>query len=519
MSEKTLFITGSISYPNGLPHIGHAYEAIASDALARFYRLAGWDIYFTSGTDDHGQKMVQTAKGEGVSAQALADRLTPAFKDMGEILNCTHDDFIRTCEPRHIKSVQALWRRIADSGAIYKDIYKGWYSVRDEAFYTGDEIIEGEAGQKQAPDGSPLEWLEEESYFFRLSDFQQPLLDFYEANPNFIQPESRRNEVIAFVKGGLHDLSISRTAFDWGVPVPDDPAHVVYVWLDALANYISVLEYPDEKSQLFSKYWDNVLHIIGKDIIRFHAVYWLAFLMAAKLPLPTRVFAHGFLTVDGEKMSKSLGNVLAPAPLAEHYGVDPLRYFFLREVPFGRDGSFSDEAIVNRVNADLANDLGNLAQRCLSMIAKNFDGITPAYANPTAEDEALLALFDDLLPAAEKAMAECQIHLYIGGVMEAVSAANRYFANSSPWDYKQGAENENIERMGTILYCAADAVRQAAILLQPVIPEGAGRLLDLLAVPANARDFTALGKAGRLESAQILPAPVVIFPRLEKSAS
>ncbi|MCH1568685.1 MAG: methionine--tRNA ligase [Alphaproteobacteria bacterium] len=509
--DKKFFITTAISYPNGLPHIGHAYEVMATDAIARYHRLNGEEVYFSTGTDDHGQKMLQTAREQGKTAQQLADELTPAFRDMAAALNCSHDDFIRTSEPRHYASVSELWQRIADNGRddIYKDSYKGWYSVRDEAFYAEDELSEDEAGIKLSPQGTPVEWLEEDSYFFRLSAYEDKLLAHFAANSDFLMPESRRNEIVSFIKGGLKDLSISRTAFDWGVPVPGDKDHVMYVWMDALTNYLSVLDYPDRNGR-FADFWPCSLHVIGKDITRFHTVYWPAFLMAADLPVPKQVFAHGFLTVKGEKMSKSLGNVLDPMVLAEHYGVDALRYFFLREVPFGRDGSFSDEAIVNRVNADLANDIGNLAQRSLSMIGKNCAAALPVPEAYSGEDEAVLALFDGLKARTDAAMQSHELHNYLAVVMEAVSEANRYFAAQEPWALKK----DNPQRMGTVLYVTAELVRQAAILLQPVIPTGAAQLLDLLAIDAAARDFTALGAAHRLTGGISLPNPQGVFPRL-----
>jgi methionyl-tRNA synthetase len=473
--------------------------------------LNGKNVYFSTGTDDHGQKMLQTARDQGKTAQELADELTPAFREMADALNCSHDDFIRTSEPRHHASVSELWQRIADNGRddIYKDSYRGWYSVRDEAFYAEDELKPDAAGNKLSPQGTPVEWLEEDSYFFRLSAYEDKLLAHFESNPDFLMPESRRNEIMSFIKGGLKDLSISRTAFDWGVPVPGDDNHVMYVWMDALTNYLSVLGYPDREGR-FADFWPCSLHVIGKDITRFHTVYWPAFLMAADLPLPQQVFAHGFLTVKGEKMSKSLGNVLNPMTLAAHYGVDALRYFFLREVPFGRDGSFSDEAIVNRVNADLANDIGNLAQRSLSMIAKNCNEALPQPAAFTAADDAVLALFDGLKARADAAMARHELHNYLTLVMEAVSEANRYFAAEEPWSLKK----ENPARMGTVLYVTAELVRQAAILLQPVIPSGAGQLLDLLKVDSSKRDFAALGPDNRLQGGTPLPKPEGVFPRL-----
>ena len=509
MSDKNFFVTTAISYPNGRPHIGHAYEVMATDAIARYHRLSGENVYFSTGTDDHGQKMFQTARDQGKSALALADELTPAFRDMAHRLNCSHDDFIRTSEPRHHPAVQDIWQRIEANGDIYKDSYSGWYSVRDEAFYTETELTEGPDGEKLSPQGTPVEWLEEDSYFFKLSAYTDKLLAHFEAHPEFLQPESRRNEIVAFLKGGLKDLSISRTAFDWGVPVPNDPEHVVYVWLDALTNYLSVLEYPAQNGR-YHDFWPASLHVIGKDITRFHTVYWPAFLMAADLPLPQQVFAHGFLTVKGEKMSKSLGNVLDPFTLADHYGVDALRYFFLREVPFGRDGSFSDEAIVNRVNADLANDIGNLAQRSLSMIGKNCDATLPQPEALSEEDEAVLALFDGLRTRTDDAMQRHEIHHYLAAVMDAVSEANRYFAAQEPWALKK----DNPARMGTVLYVTAELVRQAAMLLQPVIPEGAAALLDYLEVDATRRSFDCLGSDYRLQPGVVLPTPQGVFPRL-----
>ncbi|HSG94096.1 MAG TPA: methionine--tRNA ligase, partial [Afifellaceae bacterium] len=367
MSDKrTFYITTAISYPNGKPHIGHAYEIIATDAIARFMRLDGHDVYFLTGTDEHGIKMLQTARDEGITAAELADRNTPLFQEMARALNCSNDDFISTREERHFRASQEIWRRMETAGDIYKDVYAGWYSVRDEAYYAESETTLNTDGIRVGPQGTPVDWVEEESYFFRLSAFQDRLLAHYAAHPQFIGPAERRNEVVSFVKSGLRDLSISRTTFDWGVPVPGDPGHVMYVWVDALTNYITGVGFPDDSDPLW-RYWPADLHIIGKDIVRFHAVYWPAFLMSAGVEPPKRVFGHGFLFNRGEKMSKSIGNVVDPFVMAEHYGVDAMRYFFLREVSFGQDGSYSHEAIVGRINADLANDLGNLAQRSRAM--------------------------------------------------------------------------------------------------------------------------------------------------------
>jgi len=508
---KNFFISTAISYPNGAPHIGHGYEVIATDIIARFKRALGYRVWFVTGTDDHGQKMYQTARAQGKTARDLADELTPAFRDMVSALNCTPDDFIRTSEPRHYASVQEMWRRIAQNGDIYKDSYAGWYSVRDEAFYTESELIISEQGEKSAPTGTPVEWLEEESYFFRLSAYQDALLAYFEAHPEFIQPEARRNEIIQFVSSGLKDLSISRTSFDWGIPVPDDPAHVIYVWMDALTNYISSLGFPDTMSDQWRDFWPGDVHIIGKDITRFHTVYWPAFLMSAGLDLPKHVFAHGFLTVRGEKMSKSVGNVLDPMALVERYGSDAVRYFFAREVPFGRDGSFSDEAIVNRVNADLANDLGNLSQRCLSMITKNCSGVVTQGSGLKEIDRALIAQMDACAGTVQQAMESYEIHSYASQVMSVVSEANRYFAAQEPWALKK----TDPDRMSAILYTAAEIVRQAAILLSPIIPIGCKKLLDGLAIAEDGRDFSALGEAGRLRDGASIPAPEPAFPRLE----
>ena len=390
---EPFYITTAIAYPNGKPHIGHAYEAVAADAIARFQRMQGRDVRFVTGTDEHGLKMVKTAREQGVEVQALCDEMSSYFKAMCDTLNVSYDRFIRTTEPAHHAASVALWEAMQARGDLYLDRYEGWYSVRDEAFYEEKELT-GEGEARVSPQGTPVEWTVEESWFFKLSNYAQPLLDHYAANPDFIRPESRRNEVLKFVEGGLRDLSVSRTSFDWGVKVPGSPEHVMYVWVDALTAYMSALGYPDQGGD-WGKYWPANLHLIGKDIVRFHTVYWPAFLMSAGLPLPKQVFGHGFLLArGGEKMSKSLGNVVDPIALAERYGVDALRYFFLREVSFGQDGTWSEEAIVTRCNAELANSFGNLAQRTLSQVFKNCDGYLPEITGHTDEDSALFALVE-----------------------------------------------------------------------------------------------------------------------------
>ncbi len=513
--KPKFYLTTAISYPNGPPHIGHAYEAIATDAIARFKRLDGHDVYFLTGTDEHGIKMLQTARQRDLTARQLADDMTPKFEAMVTGLGCSHDDFIRTTEPRHHAASQEIWRRMEANGDIYQGAYAGWYSVRDEAYYDESELEQGANGEKLSPQGTPVEWVEEESYFFRLSAYQEPLLALYEQNPHFVRPVSRRNEVINFVRAGLRDLSVSRTTFDWGIQVPDAPDHVMYVWVDALTNYLTGVGFPDENDPRYKRYWPADLHVIGKDIVRFHAVYWPAFLMSAGLPLPATVFGHGFLLNKGAKMSKSAGNVLDPMAMAATYGVDPLRYFFLREVPFGQDGSYSHEAIVNRINADLANDFGNLAQRCLSMIAKNCDGRVPMPADLQDDDLALLGRADALLGEARQAMQDFAIHQYLEAVWRVVGEANGYFAAAAPWALKK----TNPVRMGTVLYVTAEVVRQMAILALPVMPTACARLLDQLGIAADARSFAALGDAGRLMAGASLPPPEGVFPRYREEVS
>jgi len=510
MTQKpAYYLTTAISYPNGAPHIGHAYEAIATDALARFRRLDGYDVFFLTGVDEHGLKMKQTAQKEGLTPKQLGDQNTPQFQEMCRVLEVSNDDFIRTTEPRHYDAVNDIWKRMEAQGDIYLDTYAGWYSVRDEAFYAESETEVGEDGVRRGPSGTPVEWTEEQTYFFRLSKYGPELLKLYAEQPDFILPPERRNEVTSFVESGLLDLSISRTTLDWGVPVPDAPGHVVYVWVDALTNYLTGVGYPKIESESYKRYWPANLHVIGKDILRFHAIYWPAFLMSAGLPLPGRVFAHGFLFNRGEKMSKSVGNVVDPFALVSVYGVDQLRYFLLREVPFGQDGSYSHEAIVARINADLANDLGNLAQRSLSMIGKNCGGALPEPGDFTEGDRALLDLADGILAKVRDALETQAIHKAAEAIWNVVGEANRYFAAQEPWALKK----TDPARMGTVLYVTAETVRQVAILAQALTPEAAGKLLDQLAVPADARDFAHLGAAGRLPAGVELPKPQPVFPR------
>jgi methionyl-tRNA synthetase len=493
---EPFYITTAISYPNGRPHIGHAYEAIAADVIARFQRAQGRDVRFQTGTDEHGLKMAQAARTEGVEPRAFADKMSLLFQEMCDTLNVSYDRFIRTSQPDHYRASQAIWKAMEERGDLYLDRYEGWYSVRDEAYYEPDELTNAEDGSKLSPQGTPVEWTVEESWFFRLSKYQQPLLDLYAEHPEFIQPESRRNEVVRFVEGGLKDLSISRTSFDWGVPVPGSKSHVMYVWLDALTNYLTGLGYPD-KTELWERYWPADVHLIGKDVVRFHAVYWPAFLMSAGIDLPKMIYGHGFLLSRGEKMSKSVGNVVDPLSLAESFGVDQLRYFLMREVTFGQDGSYSAEAIVNRVNAELANSFGNLAQRTLSMIFKNLNGILPA-AGEEPEDLELLAKVSAACQELTERFVQYGFSQGLEAWMGGVFACNAYIDTQAPWTLRK----TDPERMTTVLGTLVAAVRKLTEAVAPVIPASADKLLTLI-------------NAG--EGGEPISQPQPLFPRLELS--
>ncbi len=506
---KRYYVTTPIYYVNDSPHIGHAYTTLACDVLARFKRLDGYDVKFLTGTDEHGQKVEKSAAAAGIAPQTFTDQVSQRFRDLAATMGFSNDDFIRTTEPRHLAACQALWTRLIDKGEIYLDKYAGWYSVRDEAFYGEDELTKGPDGTRLAPTGAPVEWVEEPSYFFRLSAWQDRLLKFYEDNPDFIAPTSRRNEVMSFVKGGLTDLSVSRTTFQWGVPVPNDPNHIMYVWLDALTNYITAVGFPDTGSEGYRRYWPADLHMVGKDILRFHTVYWPAFLMAAELEPPRRVFAHGWWTNEGQKISKSVGNVIDPVGLVEKYGLDQVRYFLLREVPFGNDGDYSHRAMVNRMNGELANDLGNLAQRSLSMINKNCGAQVPARGEFTEDDQALLDAAAGLLPKVRDLLDRQQFHDAIEAIWVVVRAANGYVDRQAPWALKK----TDPARMGTVLYVLAETLRHVALLMQPFVPASAGRLLDQLAVQPEMRGFHVLEPGHALVPGTPLPKPEGVFPR------
>ncbi|WP_417453229.1 methionine--tRNA ligase [Kiloniella sp.] len=501
------YITTPIYYVNDKPHIGHAYTTLACDVLARFKRLDGYDVKFLTGTDEHGQKVETSAEKAGIDPQTFTDQVSQNFRDLTKACNFSNDDFIRTTEDRHKNACQKLWQVLEDKGFIYLGSYAGWYAVRDEAFYTETELTKNADGKRIAPTGAEVEWVEEPSYFFKLSAFEDKLLALYENDPSFVGPDSRRNEVISFVKGGLRDLSVSRTTFNWGVQVPGNNDHIMYVWLDALTNYLTAVGYPDETAAEYQKFWPADLHMVGKDILRFHAIYWPAFLMAADLPLPKRIFAHGWWTNEGQKISKSVGNVIDPNALIEEYGLDQVRYFMMREVPFGKDGDYSKQAMISRMNGDLANDIGNLAQRVLSMVFKNCEGKIPEHGDFTDADKELLdsvaALHDKLRNDFDKQ----SFHRGLESVWNVISAANKYVDEQAPW----GLKKTDLARMGTVLYVLTETIRQIAILLQPVMPESMEKMLNQLSLPADARTFSDLKTA--LSTGVEIDKPQGVFPR------
>jgi len=503
---KTYYITTPIYYVNDIPHIGHAYTTLACDVLARFHRLAGYDVKFLTGTDEHGQKVEKSAIAKGMETQAFTDQVSQSFRELNKKMHFSNDDFIRTTEERHKDGAKALWQKLVDAGEIYLGKYEGWYSVRDEAFYAESEIVDG-----KAPTGAPVEWMEEPSYFFRLSAWQERLLEFYERNPDFIKPESRRNEIISFVRGGLNDLSVSRTTCKWGVSVPNDEKHVMYVWLDALSNYISALGFPDEN---YKKYWPADVHVVGKDIIRFHAVYWPAFLMAAGIECPKVIMSHGWWTNAGEKISKSVGNVIDPVALVDEFGLDQARWFLMREVIFGNDGDFSKERMKARINTELANKIGNLVQRTLSFVSKL---PTSSLLGAVSKEELQIAeLYEsDMLKCCvsaldkfKKQMAHQDISGYLDGVMQLVDEANMYIDREAPWVLKK----THPEKMAEVLYILLECIRHIALYLQPVMPDSAAQVLRQLNV--TERSFESVGMSGAMQVGAVINEPTAIFPRI-----
>jgi len=508
LPQRRYYITTPIYYVNDAPHIGHAYTTLACDVAARFMRLDGAEVKFLTGTDEHGQKIEKSSGAAGMDPQSFTDKVSQNFRDLAKAMNFSNDDFIRTTEPRHIRSCQELWRRLKANNQIYLGSYSGWYAVADEAFIDESDLTIGPGGKKIAPSGAECEWVEEPSYFFRLSEWQDRLMEYYSRTPSPVAPEARHNEVVSFVKGGLKDLSISRTTFAWGIPVPDDPAHIMYVWLDALTNYITAIGYPDTDTPAFQTFWPVDVHMVGKDILRFHAVYWPAFLMAAGLEPPKRIFAHGWWMNEGQKISKRLGNFIDPHELIAKYGLDQVRYFLLREVPFGNDGDFSHRSMVNRINGDLANGLGNLAQRVLKMVNGSCGAAVPEPGPLTADDETLLQAAHALHARLREEIGQQAFHRALDALWQVIGAADRYVNEQKPWSLKK----TDPKRMDTVLYLLAETIRHLAILTQPFMPQSCGRLLDFLAVPVEDRIFAALESA-RLKPGTPLPAPEGIFPR------
>lgn len=508
------YITTPIYYVNDVPHIGHMYTTLACDVIARFKRLDGYDVRFLTGTDEHGQKVQKAAAAAGLSPQEFTDKVSANFRELAVRMNFSNDDFIRTTEPRHQRACMALWERLTERDQIYLRTYAGWYAVRDEAFYAEAELSKSASGDWIAPTGAPVEWVEEPSYFFRLSHWQERLLRFYEEQPEFILPATRRNEVISFVRSGLQDLSVSRTTFDWGIPVPGDPAHVMYVWLDALTNYLTAVGFPDTQGEPFTTYWPADLHMVGKDILRFHAVYWPALLMAADLPPPRRVFAHGWWTNEGRKISKSVGNVIDPKDLIDRYGLDPVRYFMMREVPFGQDGDFSHRAMVGRINGDLANDFGNLAQRVLAMIGRYCERRVPIPSGFAAGDLALLNAASGLLERIRAHIDKQALHSALIDMWEVIAAANGYVAKQAPWTLRKNKP----ARMQTVLFVAAETLRRLALLAQPFMPQSASHMLDQLCIPKDTRTFASMTADEAVLPGTLLPAASAVFPRYVEHA-
>ena len=505
--NKNYYITTPIYYVNDKPHIGHAYTSIACDVLARFKRLDGYSVKFLTGTDEHGQKVEKAAKSQNKSPLEYANFISKDFKSLTKTLNLSNDDFIRTTEKRHILAAQSLWSKLYENKHIYLDKYSGWYALRDEAFYSEKEIING-----KAPSGADVSWVEEESYFFDLSKWQDKLLEFYDKNPNFILPKSRMNEVKSFVKGGLRDLSVSRTSFEWGVKVPNNDKHIMYVWLDALTNYLSAIGYPDTLENEYVNFWPADIHMVGKDILRFHAVYWPAFLMAAELPLPKRIFAHGWWTNEGKKISKSEGNVIDPLEIISSYGLDQIRYFLLREVPFGSDGDFSKTALLARINGDLSNDLGNLCQRVISMIYKNCNGFIPRkYEKLNDRDIIFYNKSNVLYEKVKNEIDKQSFHEAIKLIWAFISDANKYVDEQAPWKLRKTDER----RMNDVLWILADTIRKIAIIVQPFMPDSSTKILDQLSIDISERDFSYLDSKHAIKTNKI-NSPSPIFPRIEE---
>ena len=510
--NKNFYITTPIYYPSAKPHMGHAYSSIVADFFARFKRIDGFKVHFLTGTDEHGLKIQRAAESKNIDPQIFCDEISQTFRNLSSTLNLSNTDFIRTTEDRHKKTVQYLWSQLEKNDDIYLSKYSGWYSVSDEAFYTEEEISEKEDNKIATSSGSLVEWIEEESYFFRLSKWQDSLLEYYENNPDFISPKSRKNEVISFVKSGLKDLSISRKAFSWGIKVPNNPEHVIYVWLDALTNYISALNYPDTDDDLFKNFWPASVHLIGKDILRFHAVYWPAFLMAAKITLPNKIYGHGWILSGDEKMSKSKGNILDPIDIIETYGLDPLRYYLIKEVSFGNDGNISQDRLEDCINSDLANNYGNLCQRVTAFAEKNCQSKVPDIKKFSKDDLLMLNRFLDNMSLIRKEIDNQNINYYIEFIINALFEANKYFNDQEPWKKK-----DDQQRLATIVYTSLEMIRKITFMLYPIIPESAIKALNIFNLKEEDVDFNSIGENNFLKSGEMINKIDILFKKIEKN--
>ncbi len=508
---KNFYITTPIYYPSARPHMGHAYSSIIADFFARFKKIDGFDVNFLTGTDEHGLKIQRAAEKKGLDTLKFCDEISKTFRDLSKTLNLTNTDFIRTTEYRHKISVQNLWKELEKNGDIYLSKYSGWYSVSDEAFYMDDEIEEQDGNKVAKLSKSPVEWMNEESYFFKLSKWEKPLLDYYENNPDFIAPKARRNEVISFVKSGLKDLSVSRKSFSWGIPVPGNKDHIIYVWLDALTNYISALDYPDKNNELFKKYWPANIHLIGKDILRFHAVYWPAFLLAAKIPLPKKVYGHGWILSGDEKMSKSKGNILDPIEIIDQYGLDPLRYYLIKEVSFGNDGNISQDKLEDCINSDLANNFGNLCQRVITFAIKNCEGKIPNNTEFNNEDLIILNKFKTNLDLIRNKIDELDLNFYIEFIVSSLFETNKYFNDQEPWKKK-----DDIKRLNTIVYTTLEIVRKICFMLYPIIPQSSLNALKIFSIKENEIDYSTIENHNYLTSGRPINKINILFKKIEK---
>ena len=509
--DKNFYITTPIYYPSAKPHMGHAYSSIIADFFARFKRMDGFNVYFLTGTDEHGLKIQRAAEKNGIETSKFCDEISKTFKDLSKTLNLTNTDFIRTTEQRHKKSVQHLWNELKKNDDIYLSKYSGWYSVSDEAFYSDEEIEEIDGKKQSISSKSAVEWMDEESYFFRLSKWEKPLLDFYKKNPDFISPESRKNEVISFVKSGLKDLSVSRKSFSWGIKVPNDNNHVIYVWLDALTNYISALNYPNKDDDLYKKYWPASIHLIGKDILRFHAIYWPAFLLAAKIEPPKKVYGHGWILSNDQKMSKSKGNILDPLEIINEYGLDPLRYYLIKEVSFGNDGNISQERLEDCINSDLANNYGNLCQRVTAFAIKNCQSKIPEKVEFEKEDLDILEKFSKNLALIRNKIDNQDINFYIDFIVNSLFEANKYFNDQEPWKKK-----DDITRLNTIVYTTLEIVRKISFLLYPIIPESTLKALKIFNINENEISLSTVANNDFLVKGNSINKIDILFNKIEK---